>query len=128
MTDAVFDTTVFSDSYYRYRDALALLTAATDGRMEAAYSPITAYELWVRSMDRAEQIFHAATLASLQEIPFNSTLARQVADWLRGATRTQRLSLAADAVIAATAHSLGATLYTRNPRDFGRWYANVRPY
>lgn len=128
MTEAVFDTTVFVDSYLGHRGALALLKAATDGRVEAAYSPITAYELWVRPMDRAEEIFHLAALSRLQEIPFTSTLARQVADSLRVVTRPQRLRLAADAVIAATAASLGATLYTRNVRDLRRFNADVRSY
>jgi predicted nucleic acid-binding protein len=125
MTDAVFDTTVFIDSHLGHQGALALLRAATDGRLDAVYSPVTTYELWVRQMARAEEIFHIAALSRLQEVPFTSALARQVADWLRLATPSQRLRLAADAMIAATAASLGATIYTRNPRDLSRFYANA---
>ncbi|SRR6266540_1772078 len=128
MTDAVFDTTVFIDSYLGHQGALTLLSAATDGRLEAMYSPITAYELWVRPMGRAAEIFHIAVLSALQDIPVTSALARQVADWPRVATRSQRLRLAADAMIAATAASLGATIYSRNPRDFSRFYTNVQSY
>jgi predicted nucleic acid-binding protein len=31
-------------------------------------------------------------------------------------------------MIAATAASLGTTIYTRNPRDFTRFYADVKSY
>jgi predicted nucleic acid-binding protein len=33
-----------------------------------------------------------------------------------------------DAMIAATAASLGSTIYTRNPRDLARFYADVQSY
>lgn len=79
-------------------------------------------------MSRDEETYHRANLIFLREVPFTSELAMQVGVWLRSATRVQRLRLAADAMIAATAASLGATIYTRNPRDFTRFYADVQAY
>lgn len=128
MTDAVFDTTVLIDSYLGHQGALSLLNAASAGQLDATYSPITTYELWVRPMARAEEIFHVAALSPLREIPFTSALSLQVAAWLRVATRTQRLRLAADAMIAAAAASLGIMIYTRNAADFRRFYSNVQSY
>ncbi|MDO8616340.1 MAG: PIN domain-containing protein [Dehalococcoidia bacterium] len=128
MTDAVFDTTVFIDAYRGRAGAIARLDAAVNGRLLAAYSPVTAYEIWLRRMSRAEELVHASMLLALEEVPFTAVLARQVAAWLRALSRSQRLRLAADAMIAATATSLGATVYTRNPRDFQRFYPNVEAY
>jgi predicted nucleic acid-binding protein len=126
MTDAVFDTTVFIDSYKGIAGAVSLVEDVIRGHLAAWYSPIVVYELWVRPMDRSEEFFHSATLALLREAPVSSREARQVADWLRGSPRAQRLRLAADAMIAATAASIGATIFTRNPRDFTRFYTDVK--
>jgi predicted nucleic acid-binding protein len=128
MTDAVFDTTVLIDAYYRREGAVALLGAATSGRIEVGYSPITVYELWLGLTNRSEETFLTSMLLGLQELPLNSTVARLVARWLGGYSRSQRLTLAADAMIAATAASLGATICTRNPRDFTRFYTDVQSY
>lgn len=50
-----------------------------------------------------------------------------MASWLRDQARSGRKRLLGDTVIAATA-SLGATIYTRNPRDFTRFYPDVQSY
>jgi predicted nucleic acid-binding protein len=128
MVDAVFDTTVLIDAFKGHERAVTLLAAARVDRFDAAYSPVTVYELWLRTMSRFEEMFHASAIAALREIPFDSTSARQVGLWLRGYTRSQRLQRASDAMIAATAASLGATIYTRNPRDFSRFYTDVESY
>jgi predicted nucleic acid-binding protein len=128
MTDAVFDTTVFIDAYYQYQGAVALVDAARNGSIEVGYSPVTVYELWLGSMTRLEELFHQTVLARLLELPFESARARQVARWLAGYTRSQRLRSASDAMIAATAASIGVTIYTRNPRDFTRFYTDVQSY
>jgi predicted nucleic acid-binding protein len=128
MTDAVFDTTVFIDSYNGDTRATALMDAATAGRIRGAYSPITIYELWVRAMDRREEGFYNSVLPRFAEQPFTQQLGRKVAAWLQPLSRQRRLQLAAGAIIAATAASLSATPYTRNPRDFSRFYTNVQSY
>ena len=128
MTDAVFDTTVFIDSHNRLSGATSLMEAASTGRLAAAYSSTSVFELWSREMSRDEETYHRANLIFLREVPFTSDLAMQVGAWLRSATRVQRLRFAADAMIAATAASLGATIYTRNPRDFTRFYTDVKSY
>ena len=128
MSDAVFDTTVFIDSYKRDRGAIALIESVIAGDLVGWYSPLVVYELWVYPMVREEEFFHQATLRVLRELPVSSREARQVADWLRASTRAQRLRRATDALIAASAASIGATIFTRNPRDFTRFYTNVQSY
>jgi predicted nucleic acid-binding protein len=128
MIDAVFDTTVFIDAYNRNQRAMHMLADVASGRLSAGYSPVTVYELWIRTMSRAEEAFHASLLATLEEIPLDSVMARQVSSWLAPSTRAQRLRLASDAIIAATAASVGATIITRNPRDFTRFYSDVQSY
>jgi predicted nucleic acid-binding protein len=128
MTDAVFDTTVFIDAFKGHGGAIALMVAARGKRGEVGYSPVTVYELWLGHMDRSEEFFYISALKALREIPFDSSCARAVALSLRGYTRSQRLQRASDAMIAATAASLGATIYTRNPRDFTRFYTDVQSY
>lgn len=128
MTDAVFDTTVLIDSHNRLAGAISLMEAASTGRLSAAYSSMSVFELWAQEMSRDEETYHRANLIFLREVPFTSDLAMQVGVWLRSATRVQRLRLAADVMIAATAASLGATIYTRNPRDFTRFYRDVKSY
>lgn len=128
MIDAVFDTTVFIDAYNRNQRAVYLLADVASGRLSAGYSPVTVYELWIRTMSRAEEAFHTSLLTTLEEIPLDSVMARQVASWLAPSTRAQRLRLASDAIIAATAASVGATIITRNPRDFTRFYSDVQSY
>jgi len=128
MTDAVFDTTVFIDAFKGHEGAVTLMASARGNRGVVGYSPVTVYELWLRYMTRSEEAFHTSALTAVQEIPFDSASARQVAVWLRGYTRSQRLQRASDAMIAATAASVGATIYTRNPRDFTRFYPDVQSY
>lgn len=128
MTDAVFDTTVLIDAYNGRQGAMIVLSDVATGRLTAAYSPVTIYELWIRSMSRSEEAFYTSVLATADEVAFDSAMARQVAEWLTSVTRAQRLRLAADAMIAATAASLGATVITRNPRDFTRFYSDVQSY
>jgi predicted nucleic acid-binding protein len=128
MIDAVFDTTVFIDAFNGNERAVSLVRSVSQGRLTTGYSPVTVYELWLRRMSRREEFFHESVLARLVELPFESARARQVARWLAGYTRSQRLRSASDAMIAATAASIGVTIYTRNPRDFTRFYTDVQAY
>jgi predicted nucleic acid-binding protein len=51
-----------------------------------------------------------------------------MASWLVSQSRSGRRRLLGDAIIAATAASLDATVVTRNPRDFTRFYSDVQSY
>jgi predicted nucleic acid-binding protein len=55
-------------------------------------------------------------------------MARQAAYWLRGTGERPREDLIRDALIAATAAARGEVIYTRNVRDFQRFYARVKVY
>ncbi|MEK7248730.1 MAG: PIN domain-containing protein [Chloroflexota bacterium] len=128
MPDVVLDTTVFIDAYNQQPAAVAILEHVARRRLDAGFSPVTVYELWLKPMDRDEESFYTSLLDIVEELPFTRNAARQVGIWLRATTRQQRSTLAADAMIAATAASLGATIITRNPRDFTRFYSDVQSY
>jgi len=129
MTEAVFDTTVFIDAYEGQGGAVELLRACRSRELDAGCSAVTIYELWLREMNRDEELFHTiATSSTIPSAAFTSDMALRVARWPKPLSRQQRLRLAADAMIAATAAILGATIYTRNPPDFTRFYTDVRSY
>jgi len=128
MDEAVFDTTVFIDAYNEHPGALALLEAARTRALAASFAAASAYELWLRDMNRLEEASYLSSFAILQEVSMTAAIAREVGRLLRGSPRAQRLRFAADAMIAATAASLGATIYTRNPRDLARFYPDVHSY
>jgi predicted nucleic acid-binding protein len=128
MTDAVFDTTVFIDFYDGDSHARELFQRVRAGDLIAGYSPVTIYELWAGSLTRDDEVAFGMMFSVLTEMPLMRNIARQVGLWLRDLTRQQRLRFAADAMIAATADSVDATIYTRNPRDFLRFYPNVESY
>lgn len=128
MPDVVLDTTVFIDAYNRQQGAVAILEDVAKRKLVAGFSPVTVYELWLKAMARDEESFYTSFLDIIEELPFTRDAARQVGIWLQTTTRQQRSILAADAMIAATAASLGATIITRNPRDFTRFYADVQSY
>jgi len=128
MTDVLLDTTVFVDAYIDHPAVRVLLAQIHNGASRAFYSSITVFELWLKPMSRDEEARHRTLLAACNEAPFDSTAARVMADWLRPQPRSGRRRLLGDAMIAATAASLDATIFTRNPRDFTRFYANVQSY
>lgn len=128
MTDVFLDSTVFIDYHRGDAGAGRLFTSVFEGENVAFYSPVSVYELWSGATNRDEELQLLSLLAASSEVAFDSAHARQVAIWLARLTRQQKLSLAADAIIAATAASLNIRLYTRNPRDFTRFYPNVQSY
>lgn len=128
MTDVLLDTTVFVDAYINHPGVRLLLRQIRHGALRALYSPIAVFELWLQPMSRDEESRHLSLLAACAEAPFDSAAARVMADWLRPQPRSGRRRLLGDAMIAATAASLGATIFTRNPRDFTRFYTDVKSY
>ena len=129
MADALFDTTVFVD--YRRGDtaAQALIQPILDGLSTASFSPITVAELWQGKMtDRKEELEYTALLTVMEEAPLGSNSARVAGYKLRDCSYNQKADLFADALIAATAEERGEPIYTRNYKDFARFYSNVKRY
>ena len=67
MADALFDTTVFIDAYNGHQGAEHLVQQVITGARTASVSPISVFELWLRSMTRREEMRHRALLALLEE-------------------------------------------------------------
>lgn len=128
MPDALLDTTVFIDAHNKNPRAKGLVAELTEGQGRLLFSPISVFELWLRRMDRAEEANHLSLLNLCQEATFDRRAALVLASWLGGQPRSGRRRLLGDAMIAATAASVGATIYTRNPRDFTRFYPDVHSY
>jgi predicted nucleic acid-binding protein len=128
MSDAILDTTVFIDARNGLAPALDLLARLRALGVSLRYSPITVFELWLRPMLRDEEAAHLGLLATCTEAPFDSRAARIMASWLSGHPRSGRKRMLGDAMIAASAASLGAAIFTRNPRDFTRFYTDVQGY
>jgi predicted nucleic acid-binding protein len=127
MADAYFDTTVFLD-YLRGDDGAVELVQRVFAAERPYYSPITVFELWLRSMDRIEESRHLAMLAACREAAFDGDAALIMASWLRIHPRSGRRRMLGDVIIAASAAVRGATIYTRNVRDLSRFYPNVQSY
>lgn len=128
MSDALLATTVFIDLYAGRPEAARLVFDLTVRFDRLLHGPLTVFELYFREMHPDELARHQAVLANTVEIPFGSAAARIMAGWLTGQPRSGRRRLLGDAIIAATAASQDATITTRNPRDFTRFYANVQAY
>jgi predicted nucleic acid-binding protein len=78
-------------------------------------------------MEEEEEMTHRAILARMEQAPLEALAAEQAALWLRQ-TPGGSEALFRDALIAATAAERGEPIYTRNVRDFKRFYANVQSY
>ena len=128
MADALFDTTVFIDYYRGDENARSLVEGVLEGSLTAFYSALTAFEIWIGVGTHEEEIDYLAVLDSLEEVPLNASMARAAATWLRALPPGQSEALFRDALIAATASQRGEPIYTRNVRDFTRFYSNVQTY
>jgi predicted nucleic acid-binding protein len=128
MPDVVLDTTVFIDTQNGSLAATRLLDRIQRSSTRLFYNSITVFELWLRKMSKAEESQHADLLAICTETPLDNRAARIMATWLSGQPCSGRRHMLGDAMIAATAASLRATCYTRNPRDFMRFYTDVQSY
>jgi len=124
MADALFDTTVFIDCYRGDRGAEALMNSVLSGSM--TYSAVTSFEIWAGISSIQEESDYLLFLAFCDDL--TASMARQAAVMLRGQSARRAEALSRDALIAATAAERGEPVYTRNVRDFRRFYANVRSY
>jgi predicted nucleic acid-binding protein len=128
MADALFDTTVFIDYYRGDVGAQDLVNAVLDGRLAVSYSALTGFEIWLGVTTHEEEIDFLAVLDLFEEAPLGASAAMLAASWLRERTGRQSEALIRDALIAATAAERREAIYTRNVRDFRRFYADVQTY
>jgi tRNA(fMet)-specific endonuclease VapC len=118
----LLDTNTVLD-YFRARGNVAAnILAAAPG--EIALAAITAYEIWVgvlgsQSPQRRQTQFEQL-LAEVDVVPFDTVISRRAAELRRALERRGEGIGPLDTLIAATALAHGATLVTRNMREFGR--------
>lgn len=128
VSDALLDTTFFIDYHRGDPGAQSLWLEIADSGITAAVSAITVFELWVGTLSRGEELTYRAMLMALDEAPLTNAEAEAAALWLRDASPRTSESVVRDAFIAATAMLRQEVIYTRNVRDFARFYSNVRSY
>ena len=122
MTDAILDTTFFIDLRNRDSGAEDLWNMITDGTVSAAFSTMTAFELWVgREFDVRRERFYLQTFRFLEEVPLTRSAASLAGAWLREFPREARNTWFRDALIAASAFEREEAVMTRNARDFARF-------
>jgi predicted nucleic acid-binding protein len=129
VADVLLDTTFFIDLRRGDQSATELWSQIRRREIDAGYSSVTAYELWLSSeLGRTDETFFRALFSLLEEVPLTTAAAQQAAIWLRELPRRTRDRRLRDALIAASAATRRDVVYTRNIRDFVRFYHNVRSY
>lgn len=126
----LYDTCVFIDYWNGDRAASALIDKAINSPKTVSYSPISIVELWQsEKLGRQEEIeFAALTQHFIQDAGLNTNVAKKAGQALMSYNRKQKMRLAADAIIAATAEERGDKIRTRNIRDMNKFYNNVEKY
>ena len=126
----LYDTCVFIDYWRGDAAAFSLIDGVRRNPGSAYYSTLSATELWqYAKLERREEIeYFALTRYFLKESPLRTVEAIKAGQWLRPYRRSQRMRLAADAMIAASADEGGHRLRTRNIRDLKKFYSNVQSY
>lgn len=116
------DTNTVLD-YFRGRGKVgSRLLAVPPG--EVALPAVVAYEVWVgvlgsRNVER-RQVQYEQFLSVIDILPFDAAAGRRAADLRVALERKGEAIGPLDTLIAATALAHGATLVTRNVREFGR--------
>lgn len=118
----VLDTNTLID-YFKGRGNVAERLLAVAPR-EIGLPAIAAYEVWVGVLGsqhaRRRESQYEQFLAAIEVVAFDSAISRRAAE-LRLALERRGESIGPlDTLIAATALSCGATLVTRNTKEFGR--------
>jgi len=118
----VLDTNTVLD-YFRGKGRVAPNLLAVPPS-EVALPAIAAYEVWVGVLgSRAaarRQSQYEQFLAVVAVLPFDAAVSRRAAELRRGLEHKGQSIGPLDTLIAATALAHGATLVTRNVREFGR--------
>ena len=118
------DTDVLIDFLRGYPAAVAFLTSH---RAKLAISVITLAELYAGVRDETEKEGLDAFLKAFTIVDITQDIASLGATYRRQYGRSHGMGLA-DALIAATAHSHGATLATLNHKHFSMFETTVVPY
>jgi predicted nucleic acid-binding protein len=126
----LYDTCVFIDYWKGDAAASALIDYAMKNPGSAYYCPISATELWqYTKLGRQEEIeFVALIRYFVKEAQLDTTASIKAGQWLRQYTRSLKMGLAADALIAATADGGRHQIRTRNVKHLKRFYSNVQTY
>lgn len=126
----LYDTCVFIDYWKGDAGAFSLIDYARRNPGSAYYCPISATELWqYTKLGRREEIEYIGLIRYfVKEARLDTAGAIKAGQWLRPLSRSLRMKLAADALIAATADSGGHQIRTRNVRDLKRFSSNVQTY
>ena len=108
----LLDTDILID-FLRGRGEARALLASNEAAAERPFiSVVSVSELWAGSR-RAEKAATGALLSTLNKIPVSEKIAAVAGNFLNAYRRTHGVELA-DALIAATAVEINATLVTRN--------------
>jgi Predicted nucleic acid-binding protein, contains PIN domain len=126
----LYDTCVLVDYWKGDAATISLIDAVRNRPKSASYSPLSATELWqYPNLSRREEIEYVAlTRYFLQEAPLSTMAAIEAGQWLRDYSRSARMRLAADTLIAATAKERGERVRTRNCKDTQKFYSDVQAY
>jgi tRNA(fMet)-specific endonuclease VapC len=116
------DTNTVLD-YFRGKGQVAARLLATPPS-EVALPAVAAYEVWVGVLGSQNamrrQVEYERFLAVVAILPFDAAAGRRAADLRFALERKGELIGPMDTLIAATALAHGATLVTRNVREFDR--------
>ena len=118
----LLDANVVLD-FFRERGKVAVhLLAIPPG--EIALPAVAAYEIWVGVMGSQNSARRRAQyekfLSVVAVLPFDATIGRKAAELRHAMERRGEAIGPLDTLIAGTALAYGATLATRNVREFGR--------
>jgi tRNA(fMet)-specific endonuclease VapC len=116
------DTNTVLD-YFRGKGQVAARLLATSPS-EVGLPAVAAYEVWVGVLGsqnaKRRQVEYERFLAVVAILPFDAVAGRRAADLRLALERKGELIGPMDMLIAATALAHGATLVTRNVREFDR--------
>ena len=130
MADMMVDATLFLD--YRAGDpgARAMVESIFDGRRTASVSPATLFQLWAMGLDRRTEIGYTAMLDFLEIAPLSAEAAKAAGVLAASADHERRdpATVAAAALVAATARERGEPVCTRDADLFSLYQAETIEY
>lgn len=127
MADAFLDTTFLIDLYRRDEGAVRVWNRVVAGELEVAYSPIAVLETWLGNFSPGEERFYEDVLRLAEEVPLDSSCAKNAAEQLRQLQPVAERIVRA-ALIAASASGRSEVILTRNRRDFAHFTGRIDSY
>lgn len=116
MEIAMFDTNILIDHLKGQREASLLLKQCFDSNIRLACSVITRIEL-LSGMRVGEESQIDYFLSAFDKVDVNDEIAKTAGQYMREYRKSHGINIA-DAIIAASALSLKAKLYTLNAKHF----------